>query len=425
MAQTNYNSAPFIGFDAVREVGTQIMPEIALGAYVDHEQFFKKLYVNVISGDEFRNVKYIMLTKGHTSRQWHMGDTIENTAGRLVEREMVTYLAWNRFRVNKDQFRCLPTVIGDQISYPEAAATIKAAVEEFTNDVFDNIVHGDIENDKLPETSGLRHLGLFDGWMTDIARDIAKGDVTPITLTNSFDEPTGPTDVRAWLAWKELRAALDPALRNAPKTLYIMTPQNAEAIATAYANWKGNHPGFEFGRNELGNYTIPGYPTDEICFDDNLGVGDKVIVTVPGNLEYGVDTRKGNYSFSVEPETSRDNDDFILQPKAAHGTRVFRVDKKHFAITDGSLKPSALAADYYYSNLSLFPSDVTLGKIQVNGADLTDPTKDYEVGTNVTIKAVALDGATFEKWSNGSTDAEITLTVGAQPLALVAIFKKS
>lgn len=415
------NDAPFIGIQALTELGRTIMPDIAMGAYYDRKAFFDKMYVKVISGDEFRNIRYMILTKGHTSRQWTPGSTIENTAGMMVEREMKTYIAWNRFRANAKMFRELPKMIGDQVSYPNSEAALRVALEDYVGDVFDNIVFGNHEYNDLPETSGLRHLGLFDGWMTDINNDIEAGIVVPISLSAAISEPTSIDDIQAWTIFKEFRAKLDPALRGAAKLLFMMNSVTAEAIATAYANSKGNHK--ELGVNNLGNYTIPEMPNVEICFDDAWGDGCKMIATVPENLEYGIDTRNPENGVSVMAEPSRDNDDLIIQPQSAQGTRVFRTDKKHFAITSAELSPVSLAHDYHGSNCVVVSSNQEYGKVTVNDVEPENLT-DYKPGVTLTLKAEPTEAGKFLKWSNGSTETTLTVVTKGTPESYVAFFDK-
>lgn len=409
MAKTD----PFIGTEALTELGTAIMPEIALSAYIDRQQTFDKLGIKVISGDEFRNIRYALRTKGHTTRRKKVGDTIESQAGTMVARELVTYVAWNRYRVNKNMFRELPRKVGEQIMYPESELNLRVTLQDYTGDVFDNLFFGD-------HNGAIEALALYDGFWTYLNQDILDGYVKPIHLTGAIVRPTSVTDTLAWDLFVEFMDALDPALRRAPKLIVICNPTTAAAIYSAYSHSHGDHK--EMGIAGNGNYTVAEYPNVEIAFDDAVGVGCRLMATVPDNLEYGVDTLNPENGMSIAPETSRDNDDFIIQPQSAQGTRIFRVDPKSFAVTDAAMNFRALSGDYREVKLYISSSDEALGTVTVDGA-APDKEATFEPGQIVTLKAIPAEGKSFEKWSNLSTDAEITVIVGNQSDAFVAFFK--
>lgn len=407
---------PFIGLPALTQLGATIMPDIAMSAYYDRQAVFDKFGIKVISGNEFQNIRYAVRTKGHTTRQKKVGDTIESEAGQLVERKLVTYVAWNRYRVKKNMFRELPRQVGEQLMYPNSEDNLRVALQDYTSDVFDNLFFGNPANHEAGEESGLAHLGLYVGFWTYINKDIEDGFVAPIDLGAAIVYPTTPADTVAWNLFIKFRDAWHPALRSAAKVIVIMSPQTASAIYAAYGNAHNNNSSMGIATN--GNYTIPEFPNIEIAFDDCVGVGCRMLATVPDNLEYGVDTLDPENSVTIEPETSRDNDDFIIQPQSAQGTRAFQTDPKHMAMTSASMAPASLGADYY--GFVVTNADPEKGTVTVNGVE-PDNSKGYAYGTILEIEAVNGTG-TFKKWSNGSTDKKITVVVGDGIEAITAIW---
>lgn len=406
----------FIGLEALTQLGATIMADVAMSAYYDRQATFDKLGIKVISGNEFQNIRYAVRTKGHTTRQKKVGDTIENEAGKLVERKLVTYVAWNRYRVNKNMFRELPRQVGEQFMYPQSEANLRIALQDYSADVFDNLFFGDPANHEAGEESGLAHLGLYVGFWTYINKDIEDGFVSPINLGAAIVRPTSVNDTAAWDLFVKFRDNWSPALRSAAKVIVIMNPQTASAIYTAYGHSHGDHK--EMGIAANGNYTIAEYPNIEIAFDDCVGEGCRMMATVPDNLEYGVDTLNPENGVSIEKETSRDNDDFVIQPQSAQGTRVFQTDPKHFAMTSAAMAPASVSGDYI--GFVVTNADPEKGTVTVNGVE-PDNANGYPYGTILTIKATATTG-TFKKWSNGSTEPEITVTVGSGAEAVTAMW---
>lgn len=406
------NNAPFIGIDALTQLGCAIMPDIAMAPYYDHERTFKKLGIKVISGNEFQNLRYALRTKGHTTRRKNVGDTIESQAGKLVERKLVTYVAWNRYRVNKNMFRELPREVGGQLMYPNSELNLKVALLNFTGDLFDNLFFGNHES-AAPEYS------LYDGFYTYIAKDIEDGYITPIHLSGAIVRPTGVNDTSAWDLFVQFMDALDPALRRVEGLRILCSPATAAAIYAAYGHSHGDHK--EMGITADGNYTVAEYPNIEIAFDDIVGIGCRLIATVPDNFEYGIDTLDPQNGMTIESETSRDNDDFIIQPQSSQGCRVFDVSPRAFAMTDAAMTFQALSGNYREIHVYVNSSDAEKGTVTIDGV-APDASVEYQPGQIVALKATNGTG-TFKKWSDGNTTATRNYVVGAESVALTAIFE--
>ena len=411
----------FIGQAAVTQLAIQITPDIAMSAYYNREAVFNKLGIKVISGSFFKDVKYTLLRKGHTARRKQVGSTLRSSVGTLLERPLTTYLAWNRYKDNQDSYREL--AIRDELtgtdSYPASELAMRAILSTYAEDVFDNVFHGDHEYGDLDPEDEKAYLGLFDGFCTYLRSDIEHGRLKPIHLSGTIAAPVNSSDSQAYQLFLEFRSKWHSHLRNAPRVIVMTNSATAEAIADAYGNSKNNHKEVEYLPN--GNYKFPHIPNVEIAFDDALGVGTKMIATIPDNFEYGIDTMNPENGIDVQFGSENDAKDIFFQVQSAQGTRVVRIDEAAMAITDAPLAPADLSSDYYEDIYSVLPNDAALGKVQVDGEDVTEQ-KAYEAGTTLTLKAVALDGAKFVRWSNGMTDAEIKVVTKGQLESIVAYF---
>lgn len=405
--------AEFIGTAALQQIAVQIMPEIAMSAYYNRQRVFDKFGIKVISGVQFKNVKYLLLRKGHTTRRKVVGSTLRSTVGQLLERELVTFLAWNRYKDNQDAYKEYPIATENGNSYPESEAALRAVMANYADDIYDNVWHGNhnLGNDHW--------LGLFDGFYTNMANDVTKGLVTPIHLSGTISRPTLTNDTQAWDLFEEFVQAWDVHLQAAEKVIVGMNSKTAAAIAAAYGNSKGNNK--DCIRLENGNIAFLEYPNIEIAHDASLGVGVKMFATVPDNLEYGVDTLNEENGCMVQVGSDDDAKDVFFQPQSAQGTRVFNISASAFAVTDDSMSPIGVSGDYTTANCSVLTNNAEWGTVTVDGKE--QGSEDYPAGTTLALVATATSAGQFVKWSDGNTNATRNYVTNGSLETVVAIFQ--
>lgn len=409
--------AEFIGKENLTTLATTIMPEIAMSAYYNRQRVFDKFGIKVVSGAGFKNIKYLLLRKGHTSRRKTVGATLQNEGGKLIERELVTYLSWNRYKDNISAYHENPvTDANGGVSFPESEAALRTVMANYADDVYDCVWHGDhtIAND-----AANAYLGLFDGFFTDIANDIIAGYVTPITLSGVIDKPANSTDHDAWDLFEEFINKWDPHLQNAEKVIVGMNAKTAAWIVAAYGNSKGNNK--DCIRLENGNIAFVEYPNIEIAADASLGVGTKMFATIPDNLEYGVDTDNPENKVAVQLGSDNDADDIFFQPQSAQGTRIVNCTKAAFAVTDAAMSPIGVSGDYTKATYSVLSASETMGIVKVGG-QTPDNTKEYPAHTTLTISAEAKSGYKFDRWSDGNKEASRTVVTKGIGESIVALF---
>ena len=309
---------------------------------------------------------------------------------------------------------------------------VEAVIKTHADDLYNNLWWGDIDNDVEGASDEKKAMGLYDGFITCIKHDIEDGIISEanhnLIHCEAISAPADATDSSAYKNFREAYMSLDPRLRR-QKVYAYMTPETAINIADGYALQS-------YGTHKLdvvdgGNYVIPELPKLTIAPVEGMGVGDRIIFSVEGNLIYAVDT-ESNQTF-VEVALGSDNDlrDIVFQCQSIQGAMVQSTLSHSFAVTDGPLQSTDFqSGDYTNSNLvvTIAHSDADTGKIdakvKVDGVEYKTP---IATTPNQIISLVAEDSATYKfvSWSNGKTDKTIQLTASGMNMGLTAFFKKN
>lgn len=421
----------FIGISALQEVANQVFKSVVQGpAYANPEEM-TRLGIKTISGVQYKRTLNVFIRKGGTTRRKDVNPTMDGTIGFLKERVLTAKLSWFKGRDNIDRY--CETVLGvnSQAAYPLSTVAMEAVIRTFADDRYNNLWWGDIDNDVPGASEEQKAMGLYDGFITCIKHDIADGLISEanhnLIHCEAISAPANATDSSAYKNFRDAYMSLDPRLRR-QKVYAYMTPETAINIADGYALQS-------YGTHKLdvvdgGNYVIPELPKLTLAPVEGMGVGDRIIFSVEGNLIYAVDT-DGDQTF-VDVALGSDNDlrDIVFQCQAISGAMVVSTLAHSFAITDGSLQSTDfLSGDYTNSNLvvTIAHSDADTGKIdakvKVNGAEYKTP---VETTPNQIITVVAEDSATYKfvSWNTGSTEKTLQLTAPGTNIGLTAFFKK-
>lgn len=429
----------FVGIQTLKSIAKQYEQTIGLSAVNYRPDIFSRFGIKVLNGIQNMNIKYVLMRKGHVTERKVAGKVNRASIGYLEERPLVVKLNVAAFIDNRDRYRELPQPVGPvagqgndsaKFTYPLINLAIDSILKTYGGDLFDCLFHGD---DTIPEVAegaakpANYYLRLYTGLVTYLNRDVALGHISvangnmyhagPITA------PADPTsDDAAYVEFKKFRLAWAPALRNAEKVLVWANDETGEAIADAYSISKGHHKDVEWLDN--GNYRFPQWKNIEVCMDASYGKGQKLVATVPDNAQYGVDTEGSNSFIGVKEGDDNDMLNIHWQIQSAQGTRFESYSPTKLCITDASLTPVELSADYYKDIIEVRSNDTTLGTVTVNNEPAPAGGKEYPAGTVLTLKATATSTGEFAGWSNGAATAEITVTTGYQPLSITAMFKK-
>lgn len=413
----------FIGKDALTHIAETFMPQIIMGAAYYNPAEMERLGIKVISGVQFKHTKVIMARKGGTTRRKVVGQTNFNTIGFLKERELVAKLTWNQFMDNIDSYTETPYhADGSQdYSYPLSEVAFQAITATYGEDLFNNLFFGAIDNENV---EGKESLSLFDGYHTLIARDIEDGIISEavgnLVDCGALTRPVSETDTTAWdsfVAWQlQWHAGL-----KAKEVRVLCSVEVGLAITEAYENKHRSHKNVTVKPN--GNFVVADYPRIEFAPSDVYGKGERLIATVVGNLEYGVDSENAKNSVSVEVGGHMDHKNVSFQIESIQGARLFNPLPSAFCMSDGAISECIVSGDYTSARVIVTAENDEQGSVTVNGKT-PDNTTDYAPNTTLTLVATPAAGYTFKNWSDGDTNATRTIvTNGLVDMAYTAIFQ--
>lgn len=423
----------FIGISALQEVANQVFKSVVQGpSYVNPEEM-KRLGIRTISGVQFKRTTNVFVRKGGTTRRKDVNPTMKGEIGFLKERVLTVKLAWFRGTDNIDRYVETVHSAGALGAYPLSTVATEAVLKTHADDLYNNLWWGDIDNDVPGASDEKKAMGLYDGFCTGIKHDIEDGIISEANGNLIHCEAiSAPADEKDSSAYKNFRAAymkLDPRMRR-QKVYAYMTPETAINISDGYALQS-------FGTHKLnvvdgGNYVIPELPRLIIAPVEGLGVGDRIIFSIEGNLVYAVDSEGDSTFVDVQLGSDTDTRDIVFQCQSLCGCYVEIPYSWAFAITDGSLEcTDFVSGDYTNSNLTVTVAKANTqdagdidGKVKVDGVEYSKP---IETTPNQIVTLEATDGTNFKfsNWSNGSTEKKIQVTASGMSMGFTAFFKKN
>lgn len=423
----------FIGISALQEVANQVFKSVVQGpSYVNPEEM-KRLGIRTISGVQFKRTTNVFVRKGGTTRRKDVNPTMKGEIGFLKERVLTVKLAWFRGTDNIDRYVETVHSAGALGAYPLSTVATEAVLKTHADDLYNNLWWGDIDNDVPGASDEKKAMGLYDGFCTGIKHDIEDGIISEANGNLIHCEAiSAPADEKDSSAYKNFRAAymkLDPRMRR-QKVYAYMTPETAINISDGYALQS-------FGTHKLdvvdgGNYVIPELPRLIIAPVEGLGVGDRIIFSIEGNLAYAVDSEGDSTFVDVQLGSDTDTRDIVFQCQSLCGCYVEIPYSWAFAITDGSLEcTDFVSGDYTNSNLTVTVAKANTqdagnidGKVKVDGVEYSKP---IETTPNQIVSLEATDGTNFKfsNWSNGSTEKKIQITASGMSMGFTAFFKKN
>jgi hypothetical protein len=423
----------FIGISALQEVANQVFKSVVQGpSYVNPEEM-KRLGIRTISGVQFKRTTNVFVRKGGTTRRKDANPTMKGEIGFLKERVLTVKLAWFRGTDNIDRYVETVHSAGALGAYPLSTVATEAVLKTHADDLYNNLWWGDIDNDVPGASDEKKAMGLYDGFCTGIKHDIEDGIISEANGNLIHCEAiSAPADEKDSSAYKNFRAAymkLDPRMRR-QKVYAYMTPETAINISDGYALQS-------FGTHKLnvvdgGNYVIPELPRLIIAPVEGLGVGDRIIFSIEGNLAYAVDSEGDSTFVDVQLGSDTDTRDIVFQCQSLCGCYVEIPYSWAFAITDGSLEcTDFVSGDYTNSNLTVTVAKANTqdagnidGKVKVDGVEYSKP---IETTPNQIVSLEATDGTNFKfsNWSNGSTEKKIQITASGMSMGFTAFFKKN
>ena len=408
----------FIGIGNLTHVAEKLQPNIIMGPAYYNRDDLRRFGIKVITGVQFKDTAMVLNRKGATSRRKVVGETLDSNLGYLEERTLVAHIIWNKFTHNEDEFQETPIQIQGSaaFSYPMTEEIINQIGIEFSDDVYPNIWNGN-EGSEKPE------LAYFNGYHALIAQDIAadniseaKGNLIPMDALVAPDEEG---DSAAWDAFVVWYDKWHPGLKR-QNVRVIMSLEYGHYIADAYEQKHRSHSSVIL--QDDGTFKVREYPKLTFVPSDDFGKGTRIVATVEGNLEFGVNSESDSSFVSVRQGSETDHKDVSFQIQMIAGCRILRINAANFVTNGGTIESTYWSGDYQKDSFTAVPNNATYGSVSVS----PEPTNgEYAKGTTLTLTATPKTGYKFVKWTGAtdSTNATTNVVTSGQPQAAVAIFE--
>lgn len=415
-------------FLSTQEVQTMVnimRPEILQSPTFLNADILANLAINAITGIQFQESQIVWVRRGGTTRRYDATKKLKSNNGALVERKLEVALSWNRYADNiqnyreKEPFRINPD---NTFEAPNSEAAVRAIVASYNEDVFSNLFFG---NKQGKDES----LALYDGFYTHIDRAINSGEISAALGNLIKTEETGDIVIGAsnkadnWYAFKAFCNALSPKLRNAKEVIVYMSPECHGEIVEGYL---AVYSHLQTKDVDNADYRFVTLPNVRIVSHPVMGKGTRMIASVPGNLDFGVDSLNNQAMVRVE-NNPEDFNELVYQIQSAQGTRIRMIEASSFAVNDADANTpmAGLAGDFTAATITLAVNEDGKGTVAATiGGSAADAEAlaDVEAGTAVEIKATDGTG-TFKHWADGNTDNPRTVIATGLPMQFTAVFE--
>lgn len=298
----------------------------------------------------FPNVqnKHVMTAferKRGIAKPYVAGDTENSDLGKAVQRILEVHTAYASVKDNIKNYKTVSIGPDDLLGknqskkHPWEMVMLTSVIRTFTEDILDALFAAEYDTDDKSPT------GLFDGIDALIASDIADSLIAAAkgnyVATGSLAKPSSESDITAFASLLEFYRAAHPRLKAVP-TILLVPVGVSEAYSDAYFNKFRNKPTVdEYNRTILeGSNGLCRIKASEL-----MGTGDRIILTVPGNIDFGMNTESDDQFVQVRnPYEDPNYVQFWIQ--ADYGLRIQSVNQKMFQVNDGTPVASALSGDY-------------------------------------------------------------------------------
>ena len=412
----------FIGIENLTHVKDKLQNNIIMGpAYYSADEL-NRMAIKVITDVEFKETATIFNRKGGTARRKVVGQEQKSQLGYTTERTLVAHIVWDFYPANEDDFQEKPvqlTIEGSAaFHFPKTEEFMEQIGIQFSDNVFACLWHGDEESEK-------EELALYNGFHTDLRHDIENGIVSKaagnLVEMDAIEGPTEEGDSEAWNAFVKWYNQWHPALKRRETVVYLSTAYG-NAIADAYEQKHRSHQSVNYLPDANGNFKVREYPKVTFVPSDDFGTGTRVIATIPGNMEFGVNSEKDQSFVSVRQGSDKDHKDISFQVQGIFGTRILRIEAPYFCTNGGSIEDKYWSGDYLKNSFTVVANDAKMGTVAVSPAATKG---EYAKGTTLTLTATPKEGYKFVKWMGASnaTTATANVVTKGQPESAVAIFE--
>ena len=306
-----------------------------------------KLGIALIPNIQNKDVRTNFERHGGIMAPYSVGMDINNSdLGKAIESVLEVHDAYASV---KDNIRNYKTeIIGpDQLlgkntnkKHPWQQTMLWAIVSTFGEDLGDCLFGG------TRNASGLTPKDLFNGFDTLLTSKVSAGDISAskgnLYATGAITAPADASDVDAfdqlWAMW----ANAHPALKN--KDSIMMVPFD---VYVAFQQAHFNKFKYAPKNDEFQRYILEGTAGRcKIVPSPYLGTGDRIILTIPGNFDFGMDSMK-DHQFVQVRDIYEDPNYVQFWIQGSYGVRINSVNKKVLCVNDGTpIHTTSFAGDY-------------------------------------------------------------------------------
>ena len=307
--------------------------------------------VNLLPGIQNKDVITDFQRKGGIMKPYSTSVAITNAdVGKAEEMTLQVEKAYASVKDNIQNYKTIavgPDVLlgkNKNKKHPWEMVMLTAIVRTFGEDILDALFPA--KRDTAVQTPQ----GAFDGFDTLIDAFVAASKITTTigNLKNTFDAnytafvaPANESDTEVYDRLLEFWRSANPQLRKA--NTHLLVPYDiADMYDDAYFNKFRSKPTTdEYGRPFL--YGSGG--KCKIVRSAIMGTGQRIMLTVPGNLDLGMDTLSDASFVQVRyPYEDPNLVQFWIQ--GDYGTRIRSIHPKLFQINEGTPVANSLSGDY-------------------------------------------------------------------------------
>lgn len=304
----------------------------------------------IVPGIQNKDVLTEFLRKAGIAKPYIGDGSVENSdVGKAIEHILQVEKAYASVKDTPQNYK--KTIVGPDVllgknkskKHPWEKLMLSSIVKTFSEDIlFVSLFHA--ERDTGDQTPN----GLFDGFHKKLDDFVVGGEISVAngnynTSIGAISAPSDEADTTAADQFLALWRLTTPLFRQQKEQLLIVNPDVADFYDDAYFNKFRYKPTMDnFGRTVLhgtGNKC-------KIVRSNEIGDGQRIILTLPGVMELGLDTFSDQQFVQVR-DIYEDPNFMQFWLQADYGVRFASYDKKKLFINDQSAgDPEDLSGDY-------------------------------------------------------------------------------
>jgi hypothetical protein len=328
-------------------LAVKYQPDIKMLPYAVIAEVLGSHGITLFPGVQYQDIIISFLRKQGIAKPYAPGlEIADNSLGKVEPSTLQVEKAYASISDNIWNYVTKTLVTPDEMlgknqskRHPFELQTIMSVIRTFGEDIIDALFNA--ERDITDQTP----LGLFDGFETKVLAAIVSGAISSgngnYLATEALDAPTTSTDFEAYLhlrAW--VREANPYLLKNAILIMPLSVYRNCfDALQNKTNQKAATLIDFQDYLNAECNSNI------KIVSSRYLGTGDRIYLTAPGNMDFGMNTL-GDDQFVQIRNINADPNVVNYWIQADYGTRWRSYHPKVFFTNDGTLTANQLSGDY-------------------------------------------------------------------------------